>query len=152
PLVQEKLDVLSKAGLTKDDFSQADTKRFKDSKQKDIMNYFETSFMEEPGIEELNQIAELEAAYSKGSCENAGSPSTNDCDLDVAEAAANHKGTDDAPNKDGDFKQSSTYTSISEIDNKSRIHKMTLFQSTESTIKRDICIEEQPVSKRARRK
>ncbi|XP_006814094.2 SWI/SNF-related matrix-associated actin-dependent regulator of chromatin subfamily A-like protein 1 [Saccoglossus kowalevskii] len=29
PLVQEKLDVLSKAGLTKDDFSQADTKRFK---------------------------------------------------------------------------------------------------------------------------
>ncbi|XP_077978746.1 SWI/SNF-related matrix-associated actin-dependent regulator of chromatin subfamily A-like protein 1 [Glandiceps talaboti] len=62
PLVQEKLNVLSKAGLTKDDFSEAHTKSLKDPKQKDILSYFEESFMEEASEEELQQIAALEAA------------------------------------------------------------------------------------------
>ncbi|XP_070565988.1 SWI/SNF-related matrix-associated actin-dependent regulator of chromatin subfamily A-like protein 1 [Ptychodera flava] len=62
PLVQEKLNVLSKAGLTKDDFSEADTKSLKDPEQKSILNYFEESFMEEAGEDELKEIAALEAA------------------------------------------------------------------------------------------
>lgn len=49
PLVQKKLDVLNKAGLSKDDFSSADTTtlRLKDSSQTDLMQYFEESFIEE---------------------------------------------------------------------------------------------------------
>lgn len=47
PLVQKKLEVLSKAGLSKEDFSAADTKTMKDSTQTDLMQYFEESFMEE---------------------------------------------------------------------------------------------------------
>ncbi|KAL3831573.1 hypothetical protein ACJMK2_023311 [Sinanodonta woodiana] len=46
PLVQKKLDVLSKAGLTKDDFSEADTTQLKDAKQRDIDEMFEQSFFE----------------------------------------------------------------------------------------------------------
>ncbi|XP_019635007.1 PREDICTED: SWI/SNF-related matrix-associated actin-dependent regulator of chromatin subfamily A-like protein 1 [Branchiostoma belcheri] len=44
PLVQGKLDVLSKAGLTKDDFSTADTTSFRDPKQESILSYLEQSF------------------------------------------------------------------------------------------------------------
>ncbi|XP_078655878.1 SWI/SNF-related matrix-associated actin-dependent regulator of chromatin subfamily A-like protein 1 [Branchiostoma floridae x Branchiostoma belcheri] len=44
PLVQGKLDVLSKAGLTKDDFSTADTTSFRDPKQETILSYLEQSF------------------------------------------------------------------------------------------------------------
>ncbi|KAI8515486.1 SWI/SNF- matrix-associated actin-dependent regulator of chromatin sub A-like protein 1 [Branchiostoma belcheri] len=44
PLVQGKLDVLSKAGLTKDDFSTADTTSFRDPKQETILSYLERSF------------------------------------------------------------------------------------------------------------
>ncbi|CAG2248780.1 HARP [Mytilus edulis] len=49
PLVQKKLDVLNKAGLSKDDFSSADTTTLvlKDSRQTDLMQYFEESFIEE---------------------------------------------------------------------------------------------------------
>lgn len=47
PLVQKKLDVLNKAGLSKDNFSEADTTRVKDSKQTELMQYFEESFLEE---------------------------------------------------------------------------------------------------------
>uniref|UniRef100_K1QRV4 SWI/SNF-related matrix-associated actin-dependent regulator of chromatin subfamily A-like protein 1 n=1 Tax=Magallana gigas TaxID=29159 RepID=K1QRV4_MAGGI len=47
PLVQKKLEVLSKAGLSKEDFSAADTKTMKDSTQTDLMQYFEESFIEE---------------------------------------------------------------------------------------------------------
>ncbi|XP_067649630.1 SWI/SNF-related matrix-associated actin-dependent regulator of chromatin subfamily A-like protein 1 [Haliotis asinina] len=47
PLIQSKLEVLSKAGLTKDNFSEADTTHMKDSRSKDIMGYFEDSFIEE---------------------------------------------------------------------------------------------------------
>nr|XP_022308284.1 ATP-dependent helicase fft2-like [Crassostrea virginica] len=47
PLVQKKLEVLSKAGLSKEDFSSADTKTMKDSRQSDLMQFFEESFMED---------------------------------------------------------------------------------------------------------
>ncbi|XP_071102073.1 SWI/SNF-related matrix-associated actin-dependent regulator of chromatin subfamily A-like protein 1 [Haliotis cracherodii] len=51
PLIQSKLEVLSKAGLTKDNFSEADTTHMKDSRSKDIMDYFEDSFIEEGEVE-----------------------------------------------------------------------------------------------------
>ncbi|KAK3108769.1 hypothetical protein FSP39_015265 [Pinctada imbricata] len=47
PLVQKKLDVLNKGGLSKDDFSSADTVRVTDSKQTDLMQFFEESFIDE---------------------------------------------------------------------------------------------------------
>ena len=59
PLVQKKLDVLNKAGLSKDDFSSADTTRLKDSRQTDLMQYFEESFIEDDDsflAEETDQI------------------------------------------------------------------------------------------------
>ena len=45
PLVQSKLDVLSRVGLTGDDFSSTDTKRHVDPRQKRMMEYFEQSFI-----------------------------------------------------------------------------------------------------------
>ncbi|XP_013415822.1 SWI/SNF-related matrix-associated actin-dependent regulator of chromatin subfamily A-like protein 1 isoform X1 [Lingula anatina] len=53
PLVQKKLSVLGKVGLSKEDFSEADTTVLKDKKQKDILSYFEQSFMEESDISEV---------------------------------------------------------------------------------------------------
>ncbi|XP_076094482.1 SWI/SNF-related matrix-associated actin-dependent regulator of chromatin subfamily A-like protein 1 [Mytilus galloprovincialis] len=63
PLVQKKLDVLNKAGLSKDDFSSADTTTLvlKDSRQTDLMQYFEESFIEEDDsfiAENIDQIEE----------------------------------------------------------------------------------------------
>lgn len=63
PLVQKKLDVLNKAGLSKDDFSSADTTTLvlKDSRQTDLMQYFEESFIEEDDsfiAENVDQIEE----------------------------------------------------------------------------------------------
>ncbi|OWF39059.1 SWI/SNF-related matrix-associated actin-dependent regulator of chromatin subfamily A-like protein 1 [Mizuhopecten yessoensis] len=51
PLVQKKLDVLNRAGLSKDNFSEADTTHARDSKQKDLTDFFEESFMEEADVE-----------------------------------------------------------------------------------------------------
>ncbi|KAK2157020.1 hypothetical protein LSH36_200g01004 [Paralvinella palmiformis] len=50
PLVQAKLDVLSKAGLSKENFTEAHTTHFKDPKQKDILSYFDESFFEDDMI------------------------------------------------------------------------------------------------------
>lgn len=47
PLVQNKMNVLGKAGLTKDDFTKTDTMHFKNSKQTEILKYFSESFMED---------------------------------------------------------------------------------------------------------
>lgn len=47
PLVQKKLDVLARAGLSKDNFSEADMTHARDSKQRDLTEFFEESFMEE---------------------------------------------------------------------------------------------------------
>ncbi|XP_041366141.1 SWI/SNF-related matrix-associated actin-dependent regulator of chromatin subfamily A-like protein 1 [Gigantopelta aegis] len=52
PLVQTKLDVLSKAGLTKDNFYDADTTHQKDSKTQEIMQFFEQSFIEDSDHDE----------------------------------------------------------------------------------------------------
>ncbi|KAK3588463.1 hypothetical protein CHS0354_004677 [Potamilus streckersoni] len=65
PLVQKKLDVLSKAGLTKDDFSEADTTRLKDAKQLDIAKMFEQSFFEYDNITETETVdAEIAAKFN----------------------------------------------------------------------------------------
>lgn len=47
PLVQTKLQVLGKAGLTKDDFTNTDTMHFKNSKQMEVLKYFNESFIED---------------------------------------------------------------------------------------------------------
>ncbi|XP_005102138.1 SWI/SNF-related matrix-associated actin-dependent regulator of chromatin subfamily A-like protein 1 [Aplysia californica] len=47
PLIQGKLDVLSKAGLTKDDFSDADTKRLESKDQQTILDLFSSQLVEE---------------------------------------------------------------------------------------------------------
>ena len=65
PLVQSKLSVLSKAGLTKDDFSEADTKRMVNPQQRDIMSYFEESFMEE-GEEDIVTDADQKVELKEG--------------------------------------------------------------------------------------
>ncbi|RUS78192.1 hypothetical protein EGW08_014051 [Elysia chlorotica] len=46
PLVQGKLDVLGKAGLTKDDFSEADTKIMTDPTQSTLLDMFSSDFIE----------------------------------------------------------------------------------------------------------
>ncbi|XP_033099293.1 SWI/SNF-related matrix-associated actin-dependent regulator of chromatin subfamily A-like protein 1 [Anneissia japonica] len=76
PLIQEKLKVLGKAGLSKDNFNNADMTNFKDPKQKDILSYFERSFIEddmEDDEEILQQISEMEdaAIYEELSQESA---------------------------------------------------------------------------------
>ncbi|XP_066301333.1 SWI/SNF-related matrix-associated actin-dependent regulator of chromatin subfamily A-like protein 1 [Branchiostoma lanceolatum] len=63
PLVQGKLDVLSKAGLTKDDFSTADTTSFKDPHQETILSYLEQSFS---GDDPEDDLALLEAMEDYG--------------------------------------------------------------------------------------
>lgn len=50
PLVQAKLDVLGKAGLSKENFTEAYTIHFKDPKQHDIMKYFDEIFFEDDMI------------------------------------------------------------------------------------------------------
>ncbi|XP_064613753.1 SWI/SNF-related matrix-associated actin-dependent regulator of chromatin subfamily A-like protein 1 [Liolophura sinensis] len=47
PLVQNKLSVLSKVGLSKEDFSEADTCHQQNSKQEDLRKFFEESFFED---------------------------------------------------------------------------------------------------------
>ncbi|XP_028394418.1 SWI/SNF-related matrix-associated actin-dependent regulator of chromatin subfamily A-like protein 1 [Dendronephthya gigantea] len=42
PLIQKKLDVLSEAGLNKENFADLDTKTFQDPKQRDLKDLFET--------------------------------------------------------------------------------------------------------------
>lgn len=60
-MVQQKLDVLGKAGLTKDDFSNADTKQQKS--KNDIMKYFEESFfVEDHDMLDVN----TESLHNKG--------------------------------------------------------------------------------------
>ncbi|XP_029641576.1 SWI/SNF-related matrix-associated actin-dependent regulator of chromatin subfamily A-like protein 1 isoform X2 [Octopus sinensis] len=47
PLIQNKLNILGKAGLSKDDFSETDTVLFQNPRQKTILQCFEESFIEE---------------------------------------------------------------------------------------------------------
>ncbi|XP_062603453.1 LOW QUALITY PROTEIN: SWI/SNF-related matrix-associated actin-dependent regulator of chromatin subfamily A-like protein 1 [Saccostrea cucullata] len=71
PLVQKKLEVLSKAGLSKEDFSAADTKHITDSKQTDLMQFFEESFMEESVLEtSLEEDNQSKPADEKSSNKN----------------------------------------------------------------------------------
>ncbi|KAJ8024541.1 SWI/SNF-related matrix-associated actin-dependent regulator of chromatin subfamily A-like protein 1 [Holothuria leucospilota] len=56
PLVQRKLRILEKAGLSKNDFSEADTKIMKDPTQQSILNFLEQSFAEELTPEELQAL------------------------------------------------------------------------------------------------
>lgn len=44
PMIQQKLDVLGKAGLIKDDFSSAETTRLLDKRQEEIAKFLEESF------------------------------------------------------------------------------------------------------------
>lgn len=46
PIIQGKLDVLGKAGLTKDDFSNADTKIMTDPNQRTLLDLFNSEFIE----------------------------------------------------------------------------------------------------------
>ncbi|CAG5127940.1 unnamed protein product [Candidula unifasciata] len=47
PLVQGKLDTLSKAGLAKDDFADADTTRLKDNTQQTLLDMFSSEFIDD---------------------------------------------------------------------------------------------------------
>ncbi|XP_038077029.1 SWI/SNF-related matrix-associated actin-dependent regulator of chromatin subfamily A-like protein 1 [Patiria miniata] len=67
PLVQKKLSVLGKAGLSKDDFSEADTTAFKDPRQKSILSFFEKSFLEDDYELEQEELACLVALESQES-------------------------------------------------------------------------------------
>ncbi|XP_071966127.1 SWI/SNF-related matrix-associated actin-dependent regulator of chromatin subfamily A-like protein 1 isoform X2 [Antedon mediterranea] len=61
PLIQEKLNILGKAGLAKDNFTNAETTNFKDPRQRDILSYFEQVFIEEdPDDDTLKCITEME--------------------------------------------------------------------------------------------
>ncbi|XP_030845914.1 SWI/SNF-related matrix-associated actin-dependent regulator of chromatin subfamily A-like protein 1 [Strongylocentrotus purpuratus] len=62
PLIQKKLSILSKAGLSKDDFGEADTTELKDPKQKSILSFFEQSFFEEDDQFSQEDMDMLEAA------------------------------------------------------------------------------------------
>ncbi|KAL4222277.1 SWI/SNF-related matrix-associated actin-dependent regulator of chromatin subfamily A-like protein 1 [Mactra antiquata] len=53
PMIQRKLDVLGKAGLTKDNFSSAETTRLKDSRQEEIMKFLEESLLEDTFSDEM---------------------------------------------------------------------------------------------------
>ncbi|XP_059152486.1 SWI/SNF-related matrix-associated actin-dependent regulator of chromatin subfamily A-like protein 1 [Physella acuta] len=53
PLVQTKLNVLSKAGLTKDNFSDADTTHVADKNQSSILDLFMSDFIDNSGLEKL---------------------------------------------------------------------------------------------------
>ncbi|CAG2256009.1 HARP [Mytilus edulis] len=68
PLVQKKLDVLNKAGLSKDDFSSADTTTLvlKDSRQTDLMQYFEESFIEEDDSFIAENVDQIEGHDDNG--------------------------------------------------------------------------------------
>ncbi|XP_071802935.1 SWI/SNF-related matrix-associated actin-dependent regulator of chromatin subfamily A-like protein 1 [Asterias amurensis] len=66
PLVQKKLSVLGQAGLSKDDFSEADTTAFKDPRQKTLLSFFETSFLED-NVSEQEDLACLVAMESQES-------------------------------------------------------------------------------------
>ncbi|XP_033761887.1 SWI/SNF-related matrix-associated actin-dependent regulator of chromatin subfamily A-like protein 1 [Pecten maximus] len=67
PLVQKKLDVLARAGLSKDNFSEADTTHARDSKQRDLTEFFEESFMEE-----TEEIADDKSVMDKSECVDGG--------------------------------------------------------------------------------
>lgn len=54
PMIQQKLNVLGKAGLSKDDFSAADTTRVKDRRQEEIIKFLEESFSEDFPTEDVN--------------------------------------------------------------------------------------------------
>ncbi|XP_076461334.1 SWI/SNF-related matrix-associated actin-dependent regulator of chromatin subfamily A-like protein 1 [Babylonia areolata] len=56
PLVQNKLQVLGKAGLARDDFTDTDTAHVRDPKQKRILDMFEESFLDESGCEDSSDI------------------------------------------------------------------------------------------------
>ncbi|GAB1603374.1 SWI/SNF-related matrix-associated actin-dependent regulator of chromatin subfamily A-like protein 1 isoform X2 [Argonauta hians] len=47
PLIQKKLNVLGKVGLSKDNFSETDTVSFQNPRQKSILQCFEESFIED---------------------------------------------------------------------------------------------------------
>ncbi|GFO17797.1 swi/snf-related matrix-associated actin-dependent regulator of chromatin subfamily a-like protein 1 [Plakobranchus ocellatus] len=71
PLVQGKLDVLGKAGLTKDNFSNADTKIMTDPSQTTIMALFKSDFIEITGPVEIasdNQPGVSGSGVFKVSC------------------------------------------------------------------------------------
>ncbi|XP_078573383.1 SWI/SNF-related matrix-associated actin-dependent regulator of chromatin subfamily A-like protein 1 [Branchiostoma floridae x Branchiostoma japonicum] len=78
PLVQGKLDVLSKAGLTKDDFSTADTTSFKDPNQETILSYLEQSFS---GDDPEDDLALLEAMEDYGMQDDVGGQSSGHNDF-----------------------------------------------------------------------
>jgi len=59
------LNVLSKAGLTKDNFSEADTRQLTDPTQRDIMSYFEESFFDDDMTEGLNDGMPLYVSHGK---------------------------------------------------------------------------------------
>ncbi|XP_053374733.1 SWI/SNF-related matrix-associated actin-dependent regulator of chromatin subfamily A-like protein 1 isoform X2 [Mercenaria mercenaria] len=47
PMIQNKLDVLGKAGLSKDNFSSAETTRLRDQRQEEITKFLEESFCDD---------------------------------------------------------------------------------------------------------
>ncbi|XP_072179290.1 SWI/SNF-related matrix-associated actin-dependent regulator of chromatin subfamily A-like protein 1 [Diadema setosum] len=65
PLVQKKLSTLSKAGLSRDDFKEADTTEFKDPRQRSILSFFEQSFFEDDELSQ-EELDILDAAESTG--------------------------------------------------------------------------------------
>nr|XP_054767877.1 SWI/SNF-related matrix-associated actin-dependent regulator of chromatin subfamily A-like protein 1 [Lytechinus pictus] len=63
PLIQKKLSILGKAGLSKDDFGDADMTELKDPKQRSILSFFEQSFFEDDPLsqEDLDLLEAAEA-------------------------------------------------------------------------------------------
>ncbi|CAB4008123.1 SWI SNF-related matrix-associated actin-dependent regulator of chromatin subfamily A 1 [Paramuricea clavata] len=76
PLIQKKLDVLSEAGLNKEDFSDLDTKTFQDPKQRDLKDLFESM------IEEFNDDDSfLEECLKDENCNTKSDGGTNSTGL-----------------------------------------------------------------------
>ncbi|XP_071484224.1 SWI/SNF-related matrix-associated actin-dependent regulator of chromatin subfamily A-like protein 1, partial [Diadema antillarum] len=96
PLVQKKLSTLSKAGLSRDDFKEADTTEFKDPRQRSILSFFEQSFFEDDELSQ-EELDILDAAESTGcgsvaasnSSSEAGKAETTKCST----ATTNHSAT-----------------------------------------------------------
>ncbi|XP_014771023.1 SWI/SNF-related matrix-associated actin-dependent regulator of chromatin subfamily A-like protein 1 isoform X2 [Octopus bimaculoides] len=70
PLIKNKLNILGKAGLSKDDFSETDTVLFQNPRQKTILQCFEESFIEESDLDDNSinddDILDDKAAVSDG--------------------------------------------------------------------------------------
>lgn len=57
PLIQHKLSVLGKAGLSKDNFGDTDMHVLKESRQNDLLKYFKESFIEEEIVDGDSEVS-----------------------------------------------------------------------------------------------